>query len=209
MDLADRGDLSAVTMRAVASALGVEAMSLYNHIANRADLLDAMVDRIFARIELPDTGDWRADLQLMARGTRTALRQHPWATGLLDSRRSPGEVTLQHHDHVLRVLGEAGFSPAMSIHVLALVDSYVYGSVIQESSLPFDDSQGQDDASRKLLEDLPAGRFPHLAEVARTRAELGRDAPGPEEEFEFGLQVIMSALHPGMDERQPGIRTAG
>lgn len=192
--LADREGLASVTMRAVASSLGVEAMSLYNHVTNRADLLDAMVDAVFATIELSDSGDWQRDLRQKAESTRATLLRHSWAIGMLDSCGMPGDATLRHLNHIVGVLRRSGFSSTMSIHVLALVDSYVYGSVIQELSLPLDGSRHQGEAADRLLTDLPPDTYPHLVEVARDRVDLGQSAPSLDDEFDFGLSVIIGAL---------------
>ncbi|WP_033290659.1 TetR/AcrR family transcriptional regulator [Amycolatopsis jejuensis] len=196
VQLADASGMAAVTMRATAAALGVEAMSLYHHVANRADLVDGMVDAVFAEIELPDGGgNWRDHLRRLAVSARRALQRHPWATGLLDSRSKPGPATLRHHDSVLGILRRSGFSPTMAIHALSVVDSYLYGNVLQERSLPLDELRGQEPAAAQLLESLPGNEYPYLAEIAAGRA--GPDpAPGPDDEFAFGLDLILGALTP-------------
>src|SRR5215469_12060693 len=115
--LADEGGSAGLTMRKLAQQLGVEAMSLYNHVANKEDLLDGMVDLVFAEIGLPEHGtDWKAALRQRAIGTRAALERHRWAIGLMESRSQPGLANLRHHDAVLGCLREAGFSIAMAAH---------------------------------------------------------------------------------------------
>src|SRR6478736_4989926 len=100
--LADAGGITSVTMRKLGVELGVEAMSLYNHVANKADLLDGMIDIVFAEIDLPvgDT-DWRTAMRRRAISAREVLARHRWATGLMESRTTPGPATLRHHDTVL------------------------------------------------------------------------------------------------------------
>ncbi|MFC6355935.1 TetR/AcrR family transcriptional regulator C-terminal domain-containing protein [Luethyella okanaganae] len=187
----------AVTMRATAASLGVEAMSLYNHVANRADLIDGMVDAVFAEIELSGgDGCWRGHMRRLAVSTRRVLQRHPWATGMLDSRSKPGPATLRHHDSMLGILRRSGFSPTMAVHVLSVLDSYVYGSVLQERSLPLDEIRSLESAAAELLRSLPVNEYPYLAEVAIERSAKNNSVPQAGEEFEFGLDLILSALTP-------------
>lgn len=196
MALADDKGVAGVTMRAVASRLGVEAMSLYNHVAGRTGLLDGMVDTVFGEIALPRTGEgWKAAMRERAHAVRAALRRHPWAVGLLDSRSQPGPATLRHHDAVLGVLRAGGFSAAMAVHAFSVIDSYLYGFVLQELSLPFQDRAGLDEVAGDILSGLPVEAYPHLAEVI---AEQGlRPEYEYADEFEFGLTLILDALRPG------------
>src|SRR5215831_16044757 len=136
--LADTGGISSLSMRKLGEALGVEAMSLYNHVASKNDLLDGMIDIVFGEIDLPSgDGDWKAAMRRRAISARQVLRRHPWAIGLMESRTSPGPATLRHHDAVLGCLRRAGFSIELTAHAYALLDSYIYGFALQEASLPF------------------------------------------------------------------------
>ncbi|WP_306368326.1 TetR/AcrR family transcriptional regulator [Nocardiopsis sp. CC223A] len=193
--LADDKGEAGVTMRAVAGRLGVEAMSLYNHVANREALLDGMVDAVFAEIDLPDpAADWRSAVRDRAASARAALRRHPWAVGLLDSRTDPGPATLRHHDTVLGILRSQGFSVTLAMRAVSVIDSYVYGFVMQELSLPFTDREGLAEVAGGIL-DGPLGRaHPHLAEVIA--AQAGAGDYDPDEDFAFGLSLILGALHP-------------
>src|SRR5436190_20528452 len=99
VDLADSGGLAAVSMRSVARRLGVEAMSLYHHVANKEAILDAMVDEVFTEFHAPRPGgDWADEMRQRSRTARAALKRHPWAVGLMDSRRNAGCENLRHHD---------------------------------------------------------------------------------------------------------------
>src|SRR5688500_11434548 len=110
MALADEKGEAGVTMRAVAARLGVEAMSLYNHVARREELLGGMVDRVFGEIELPaSTHDWKQALRDRTNSARTVLRRHPWAVSLMDSGKATGPELLRHHDAVLGALRAGGF----------------------------------------------------------------------------------------------------
>jgi AcrR family transcriptional regulator len=135
--IADTAGIGALTIRSLAQDLGVKPMAIYYHVANKEEILDGIVDLVFAEIELPEAdGDWRSELVRRASSARRALSRHHWAIGLMESRKSPGPATLQHHDAVLRTLREAGFSVEMTAHAYALLDSYVYGFALQEAALP-------------------------------------------------------------------------
>lgn len=193
VSLADEKGMDALSMRALAKALGVEAMSLYHHVANKETLLDGMVDLVFEEIELPSEGaDWRVAMRERARSARAALRRHPWALGLMDSRRSPGPATLRHHDAVLGCLRAGGLSLEMTGHAVAAIDGYVYGFVLQELSLPFQTPDEMDELAEAIVERLPADEYPHLVEFARDRAL----APGYDfgDEFDYGLDLVLDGL---------------
>lgn len=195
MALADEKGEAGVTMRAIAARLGVEAMSLYNHVAGREDILGGMVDAVFGEIDLPtSTTRWREAMRDRATSARTVLRRHPWAVGLMDSRSQPGPATLRHHDAVLGALRAGGFSVAMAAHAFSTIDSYLYGFVLQELSLPFTNPAELDEIAGDILRDLPTDAYPHLTELISEHAlRPGYDYA---DEFEFGLSLILDALHP-------------
>ena len=108
----DCGGLGSLTIRSLAQELGVKPMSVYYHIANKDEILDALVDIVFAEIELPVPGrDWRSEMLRRAQSAREVLARHRWAIGLLESLSSPGPANLRHHDTVIATLREAGFWP--------------------------------------------------------------------------------------------------
>ncbi|MEU0086243.1 TetR/AcrR family transcriptional regulator [Streptomyces sp. NPDC006274] len=195
MAVADEKGTAALTMRAIAGPLGVEAMSLYHHVAGREDVLDGMVDAVFGEINLPprDT-DWKSAMRHRATSARAVLRSHPWAVALMDSRTRPGPMTLRHHDAVIGALRAAGFSVPMAAHAFSLIDSYLYGFVIQEVSLPFSGSAELEEVAGALLSEMPADAYPHLTELVTEHAlRPGYDYA---DEFTFGLALILDALHP-------------
>ena len=193
VELADRGGIHKLSMRALARELGVEAMSLYHHIAGKDALLDGMIDAVFAEIALPAPGDdWRTELQKRARSARAALVRHPWALGLMDSRSAPGPANLRHHDAVLGCLRSSGFSVAAAAHAYSLLDSYIYGFALQELSLPFDASEGAASVAADVLELIPSGAYPHLEEVAREH--VLKPGYSYADEFEIGLGLVLDAL---------------
>src|SRR3954465_4006696 len=94
--LADRTGVESLSMRRLGEAVGVEAMSLYNHVANKEDLLDGMIDVVFSEIDLPSPEvGWRTAIRARAVSMRRALGRHRWAIGLMESRASPGATTLR------------------------------------------------------------------------------------------------------------------
>jgi AcrR family transcriptional regulator len=191
--LADADGLEAVSMRRVGERVGVEAMSLYNHVRNKVDLLDGMIDLVFAEIDAPGaTADWRPEIHRRCVSARAVLGRHAWAIGLMESRSSPGPETLRHHDAVLGCLRAGGFTVAQTAHAYALLDSYVYGFALQEASLPM--SQGTDAAS--LAEDIlgptPEGEYPHLTEL--TVQHVLKPGYDFGDEFGWGLDLLLDAL---------------
>lgn len=133
--LADASGIDALTMRKLGVELGVEAMSLYRHVANKVDLLDGMIDTVFAEIDLPDDeADWRTAMRRRSLSARTVMSRHPWATGLMESRATPGPATVRHHDGVIATLRGAGFSTELTTHVVSVLDSYIYGFSLQETT---------------------------------------------------------------------------
>jgi AcrR family transcriptional regulator len=199
--VADEKGSAALTMRAIAEPLGVEAMSLYHHVAGREDILDGMVDTVFGEIDLPPSDtDWKSAMRHRAVSARAALRRHPWAIGLMDSRSQPGPATLRHHDAVIGALRAGGFSVPMTAHAVSLIDSYLYGFVLQELSLPFKGAAELDEVAGAILRDMPADAYPHLTELATEHVlKPGYDYT---DEFAFGLTLILDALHP--DETASG-----
>jgi AcrR family transcriptional regulator len=192
--LADSGGISALTMRRLGEALGVEAMSLYNHIASKSDLLDGMIDIVFGEIDLPSPadGDWRAAMRRRAISARQVLRRHPWAIGLMESRTSPGPATLQHHDAVLGCLRQGGFSVELAAHAYSLLDSYIYGFALQEAGLPFGSGEEAAQVAQEMASQFASGQYPYLTEMAMTHVVQPGYSYG--DEFETGLDLILDGL---------------
>jgi AcrR family transcriptional regulator len=191
--LADRGGIGALSMRKLAQELGVEAMSLYHHVANKDDILDGIVDVVFGEIELP-TGEagWKAAMRRRAVSAREALRRHPWATGLMESRRTPGPANIRHHDAVLGVLRNAGFPVELAAHAYSLLDSYIYGFALQEASLPFHTPEETAEVAQEIMSEFPADEYPHLTEIATEHVlQPGYDYG---DEFLYGLDLILDGL---------------
>jgi AcrR family transcriptional regulator len=191
--LADEAGIDSLSMRRLGEALGVEAMSLYNHVANKSDLVDGMIDVVFGEIELPrDEPDWRAAMRRRAISARRVLGRHPWAIGRMESRRSPGPATLRHHDAVLGCLRGAGFSIELTAHAYSVLDSYIYGFALQEASLPFRSGEESAEVAQQIMERFPPDAYPHLTELAVQHVlKPGYDYGN---EFQIGLDFILDAL---------------
>jgi AcrR family transcriptional regulator len=193
--LADREGVDGLSMRRLAGELGAGAMSLYHYVANKEELLDAMIDVVFGEIELPPEGtDWQSAMRRRSVSARDVLARHPWAIGLMESRTSPGPAHLRHREAVTACLRKAGFSVVMATHANWLLDVYVYGFALQAASLPFDTAgEFADMAEDVYLPQLPAAEFPYLNESAAGLLAAGYD---PAEEFTFGLDLVLAALEP-------------
>ena len=192
MAVADAGGLGSLTMRSLAQELGVKPMSLYHHVANKDEILDAITDAVFSEIELPPVdADWRSAMRDRAISARGALARHPWATPLMQSRTNPGPATLRHHDSMIGSLRRAGFSVAMAAHAFSVLDAYVYGFALQEATLPFD-SETASDVAEAIMARFPTDAYPYLAELTREHVlQPGYDYG---DEFEIGLDLILDGL---------------
>jgi AcrR family transcriptional regulator len=193
VELADERGLESLTMRSLGEELGVEAMSLYYHVANKGELLDGMVDVVFGEIELPTTDvDWRTAMRRRAISTREALARHRWAVGLLESSTSPGPANFRLHDAVLGCLREAGFSVENAVHAYSVQDAYIYGFALQEKTLPVDTPADLAEAAESIRRQFSADEYPHIAET------ITEHVTKPDydfaDEFEFGLDLILDAL---------------
>jgi len=195
ISLADSRGPSDLSMRKLANALGVEAMSLYNHIENKNDLIDGMVDIVFGEIEAPAIGgDWKAELRKRAISTRSALNRHRWAIGEMEGRTNHGPNSMRLHDAVLGCLRGAGFSPEMTVHLYSVQDAYIYGFVLQEIDMEQETPEEFAAEAERQMHDYAEqlGNYPHLVEVVGGYvAEHGYDY---EKEFLYGLDLILDGL---------------
>jgi AcrR family transcriptional regulator len=209
VELADRDGVGSLSMRKLAQELGVEAMSLYHHVAGKDAILDGLIDIVFSEIELPSGGtDWKHAMRQRACSAREALRRHPWATSLMESRPTPGPANLRHHDAVLGILRNAGFSIELAAHAYSLLDAYIYGFALQEKSVPFEDAEGSTEVAEEQVREFEAAaeerrsagleeEFPYLAEVVAGHvAKVGYDFTTA---FEYGLDLILDALEKRRD----------
>ena len=192
MTLADDGGIESLTMRRLGEELGVGPMALYRHVANKDDLIDAMVDVVFSEIGVPSfNGDWKTAMRDRAIAVREALLRHRWAIGIMESRANPGPANLQHHDAVIGCLRAGGFDIAMAAHAYSVLDSYIYGFAATQKNLPFTaDDAGE--MAESMLRPFAAGAYPHLTEMLTDHImQPGYDYG---DEFELGLDLILDGL---------------
>jgi AcrR family transcriptional regulator len=203
LELADARGFDAISMRNVAKKLGVEAMSLYNHVANKEDIVDGLVDIVFGEIEVatPGTVDWKTSMRQRAISVRAALNRHRWAVGLMEGRMNPGPASLENHDAVLGCLRESGFSFRAAVHAYSVMDAYIYGFALQERGLPFDAPEETAQVMQRQRRNIPNMEdYPYLVEAASEFVEAGYDY---DTEFEFGLDVILDGLERLRAEAEP------
>jgi AcrR family transcriptional regulator len=192
VDLADREGLSALTMRRLGAELGVEAMALYKHVAGKEEILDGIVALVVGEIEIPGQGaDWKESMRRRATSARGVLSRHSWAIGLLEARGPVGPAALRYLDTILGNLRSAGFSNQNAAHAFWLLDSFVYGQVIQETSLPWKSSQEMTASTPSTLERAVTAEYPHLVEMEEHARRFGYSV---DREFEFGLELLLDAL---------------
>ena len=192
IDLADRYGLDALTMRRLGADLGVEAMSLYKHVANKDEILDGIVELVVGEIEVPEEeSDWKEGMRRRAMSARDVLGRHSWALGLFESRGAMGPALMRYVNAVLGNLRAAGFSIENAVHAFWMLDCYVYGQVLQEANLPFGSAAESAASEEPVPRDMTSSEYPHLIEVAEhaLRFDYGVDS-----EFEFGLDLILDAL---------------
>lgn len=188
--LADDHGIGAISMRKLGRALGVEAMSLYNHVADKDDLLDGMADRITTEFDTPTGGGpWRDEIRRSAISCHAALVRHPWASSVLESRTHPGPARLRYLDSVVGVLRRAGFRPLTIARGLTAIDSHTYGFALQESAWPVATADWPEAAATAM--DAYEGEYPNLTAMA----EMAMAVPGEKLlDFEFGLDLILDGL---------------
>jgi AcrR family transcriptional regulator len=187
--LADQSGIESLTMRRLGQALGVEAMSLYNHVVNKDDILDGIVDLVVGDIDVPPTGTgWKSAMRRRAISAHSVLLEHPWAAMLIMSRFNIGPGMTRYLDATLGRLREGGFSVEDALDAWHALDSHIYGFTLQELSLPFDVEETRH-VSASVLGRIPADEYPHVVEVITEIMQTGR-----EEDFEFGLELILDGL---------------
>ena len=199
--LADTSGIESLTMRRLGQELGVEAMSLYNHVNDKEDILDGLVDLVFSEIASPsERVPWKTGARRGAVSAREALRRHPWATSLMHSRANPGPASLRHHDAVLGSFRRSGFSLVMTAHAVSVIDGYVYGFSLQQANMLLHTPEQVADVGEHMLQQM-ADEYPHLAEIITDHAMK----PGYDygDEFEFGLDLVLDAVDRLRDTERP------
>jgi AcrR family transcriptional regulator len=189
--LADAEGIESLSMRKLAQELGVQAMSLYNHVANKDDMLDGIVDIVVSEIEVPSLeADWQTAMRRRATSAHGVLLRHPWATMPLVSRVNVGPAMLRYVNATLGCLCEAGFSLAMADQVWNAMDSHIYGFTLQELNFPFEAAEYSAAAAQGLVL-IPVDKYPYLNRLTHDVIEGRYDGL---HDFEFGLELILNSL---------------
>ena len=190
MALADESGIEALTMRRLAQELGVEAMSLYYHVANKDDIVTGILGLALEEVELPPADlDWKEALRRSATSVHDVLERHPWASPLMMSPGRVSEARFRWMDAVLGRLREAGFSANLTHHAYHALDSHITGSTLWESGYA-NSLRNVSFSAEDFLKTLPDGAWPHLVEHVHTHIA------GPDDirEFDFGLDLILDSL---------------
>ena len=189
--LADENGLEQLSMRKVAQSLNVEAMSLYNHIANKNDLLDGMLESVVAKFELPAINqNWQNSMRKAAISAHQILLKHPWAAHQMISKISVGPARLAWSNATIGCLHEAGFSYEIADHAWNAIDNHIYGFTLQAVNAPVDPQQYAN-AAEEYLPIISEDEYPYLNAMASLIAEGKHSGIN---EFEFGLDLILDGL---------------
>ena len=199
--LADAEGIEVLSMRRLGRELGVEAMSLYNHVGNKDDLLDGMLDQVAAEIELPADdsaggADWRHAARRRAISAHAVLMRHPWAAAMWISRLTIGPARMRYADGVLRSLREAGFGHGSLDRAYHTIENHIVGHALQALGFPLDTGE-LEQAAESFLSSFAEEEYPDLAAHVQYHVEN----PTDDDEFEFGLTLILDGLDPLRDAR--------
>jgi AcrR family transcriptional regulator len=193
VDLADAGGIEQLTMRRLAQELGVEAMSLYHHVANKDDILSGIADMVVDEYEMPVPGpDWKASIRRSAISAYEVLLRHRWAASLLLSGTTPSTARLRYMDALLGTLRGAGFSAAMTDHAYHALDSHIMGFTLWVTGMNLPSGEEFDELASQFLAGLSGDEMPHLVEHVQQHLEPADPSEKPE--FEFGLDLILDGL---------------
>ena len=210
VELADEIGLEPLTIRRLADYLAVRPMSLYHYFPGKESIVDGMVGRVFDEVERPDPrAPWKDAIRGRARSLRAALRRHPWAIPIMESRRHPGADILDHHEALLATWLGTGFPLPLIAHGLAAVDAFVYGFALQEAALPFGDREGGlMNASEQIVMPLSPERYPSLVRFTTEHVmQPGYDFGAS---FEAGLDFVLNGVEDAASDSTlsyPGLLT--
>jgi len=187
IELADEAGVDSLSMRGLGARLGVEAMSLYNHVASKDDVLSGMTDLVWAQVDLaPSAADWRDGVRTICTSVHEAFLRHPWSCRLHGV--SVGVSRLRYIDRTLMHLRTGGFSPELAYHAHHLLDGFILGYTLQVIDYSAGD-QGANDAVQELIASA-APEMPYFMEHLEQHASGVPGGPG----FEIGLDQILDGL---------------
>jgi AcrR family transcriptional regulator len=207
--LVDEGGIESLSMRRLGQSLGVEAMSLYNHVANKEDILDGIVELVLSEFELPSADeDWEAAIRTCAISAHDALLRHPWACNLILSNTKVRAGRLRYLESILRRLRQAGFSAEETYHAYHTLDSHILGFTLWQlgHAMPagaprITNKEEFANFLTTFLRELSLGDYPYLLEHGEQHFTEGSHKE--EGEFEVGLRLILDGLK-RMQGTRPG-----
>jgi AcrR family transcriptional regulator len=187
--IVDSEGLEALSMRRLGAELGVEAMSLYNHVPNKAALLDGVAEYVIARLEYEDdsAGDWRERGLALARAFRALAQEHPRGMAVAMARQINSPAGLRLMEHALRIAEAGGFTGQQAVQVVRTLVAYIIGSLSREGGHAL--MLTYTDDPRGALERIDAAEYPHVRALATLLV-----AHDFEDDFEFGLQLVFTAI---------------
>jgi AcrR family transcriptional regulator len=195
VELADNDGIDALSMRRLAKELGVEAMSLYNHVANKDEILAGIVEIVASEVEDPSTSeglDWKTAIRRSAISSHDAFIRHRWSCPLMMKTAAMIPSRMRWMESLLKTLREAGFSPNLTHHAYHALDAHITGFTLWQVNFPFKNREELLEMAGTFLKEIPADEFPYVIEHAQEHL----DEPDPNEpsEFEFGLDLILDGL---------------
>jgi AcrR family transcriptional regulator len=192
LELVDQGGIESLTMRKLGQALGFEAMSLYNHVANKDDVLDGILDLVLGESEPPSpAGDWDAAIRTSAISVHEALRRHPWSCTLLMAPARIRPARLRYMDLLLGRLREAGFSAETTYHAYHVLNGHIFGFSLWEASHTYT-AEEVSNFEAKFAKTITSDAYPYLHEHAQQHFSDG--AHHEVSAFELGLDLIVDGL---------------
>jgi AcrR family transcriptional regulator len=193
IELADRDGIDALSMRRLAQLLGVEAMSLYHHVANKDEILDGMVDAVVGEIDLPALGmDWKPAMRRLATSAYDVYLRHPWAAGLSLATHGVGPARKRYMDAMLGTFRRAGFSPGLTDHAYHATESHIMGFTLWQVGMNLGTQEDMAAIAAGFLEQVSAEEFPHLVE--HVHQHMQPPEPDDEGEFAFALEILLDGL---------------
>ncbi len=189
--MADSGGIQKLSMRKLADNLDVEAMSLYHHLKNKADLISEMVDEVVPLIDpLEECRDWKDAMLKRAELMRSTLIAHPWAAHEFVTGLNVGPNMLKYVDTTVSYLISAGFSYKLTDYAWNTIDSYIYGFNLQSQNFPLKPSEFRA-AAKQFLPMIPKDTHPHMHDMSLSIINGTHDGV---QDFHFGLNLILESL---------------
>lgn len=189
----------ALSMRRLAQRLDVAPNALYGHVRDKADLIDGIVDDVYAGLELEpaEGGDWSDQLVHLSQSVREHLLAHPAVVPFALQQPGLGPHALRLGEAIYSVLRPAGFSDQAVVGTVYALLRYILGFVALEAPSTETDAESGDELVRRLrsyFRALPPGEFPHHVELAPLLANISTD-----EQFKFGIRTLLAGLRANRD----------